>query len=229
MRKNFTHRTIFTLLCTLLGFGACRAAEGVGVTLLTYTIDSANSAGPGYTITISALLTNFDSLEFHDTINFGLRGDHQNLTHAGIFGTPKYNGTVVFLHGHEIVPALFTVRIEQQYFAPGPAVVVVWPICTQHIGDSVVIDFTVLDPTGISTEKDDPFTYVVLNNRILLKNQDTKTAFKQVRIYNLLGQQVSEQQSGGLTEIPLPTLPHGIYICELLAADSSRKVIKFLH
>ena len=229
MIKKFTHRTAVAFLFILLSCWACRAATGVGVTLLTYTIDSGNTAGDGFIITISAQVTNFDSTIFYDTINFGLRCDNQVLTSAGIFGQPRYSGDKIYLHGHESVPAVFNVHIEHQYFAPGPAVVVVWPICNQPIGDSIVINFTVTDPTGVITEKDDAFSYVVLSNRILFKNLDAKTNFKQVRIYNLLGQQVCELQSGAVTEIPLPVMPKGIYLCELLTTDNTRKVIKFLH
>ena len=229
MIQKFTHRTVIVFLFILLSCWASRAATGIGVTLLTYTIDSGNIAGDGFVITINAQVTNFDSTVFNDTLRFGLRCDNQVVTTAGIFGQPQYSGDKIYLRGHESVPAVFSVHIEHQYFTPGPAVVVVWPICPYPIGDSIVINFTVADPTGIITEKDDAFSYVVLSNRILFKNLDAKTNFKQVRMYNILVQQVCELQSGAITEIPLPVMTKGIYFCELLTTDNSRKVIKFLH
>lgn len=229
MYKKLTHRIGISLLFILFGCWVSRATGSIGVSLITYTIEAANSATPGYTITISAQLTNFDSLPFHDTIDFGLRGNQQTLSNAGIFGKPIYSGRYIYLHGYESVPAIFSVTIEQQYFAPGPAVVVVWPLCPVPSVDSVVINFTVRDPSGISSTKEDPFSYIVLNNTILLKNLDAKTNFKQVRIFNLLGEQVFSLQSSYITEIPVPNLPKGIYLCELSAADNTKRVIKFFH
>jgi hypothetical protein len=108
---------------------------------------------------------------------------------------------------------------------------VVWPICNGPIADSIVINFTVkaLDPTGVSNPKDDGFSYAVTNTRILLRNSNNTTEFKQVRIYNLLGQDVYHMQGGSITEIPLPSLASGVYLCELLMADNTRRVIKFYH
>ena len=42
-----------------------------------------------------------------------------------------------------------------------------------------------------------------------------------------MGQQISELRSEFITEIPLPALPKGLYLCELITAEGKRKVIRF--
>jgi hypothetical protein len=223
--------SIFSLLLLLLpGSLVTKAAgSGLGVTLINYTLDTSNNdVALGYTITINAEVTNFDSLPFNGFINFGLHNNTQILTNTGVFDKPPYSGDSISLGGNETVPAIFSITINQPYFKPGPDVVVVWPICTRQIVDSIIIHLNIVDPSGLSDEKEIPFSYAVVNNSILLKTADAKINFKQVRIYNDLGQKLQEITSDFITEIPLPQLPLGIYFCQLSTADGRRATIKFI-
>src|ERR1043165_5014828 len=144
LQKTIASTGLLLLLC------CCTKAANptVGVTLINYTFDN---VGYGYSITINAEVRNFDTVPFNGTIDFGLRNNaHPNLTNSGIFNQPPYSGNQISLYPNEVVPAVFSIRIEPQYFAPGPDVVVVWPICSGPIADSIVLDITVQNPSGIS-------------------------------------------------------------------------------
>lgn len=230
MACRFIPRTALLLLFVILRF-ALRAGDsdkGIGVTLLTYTVDSNNTVDLGYTITINAQVTNFDTSTFDGVLNFGLRSNTDTLTNAGIFGQPPYSGDMIHLAGGETVPAIFSVNVNYQYFAPGPDVVVVWPICSQPIADSILINVTVVkpDPSGINPLAGNIFSYAVLSDRILLQGQ---LNFKQVRILDILGQEVYLLNSNNIAQIQLPVLPKGIYICQLLNANGQKLTFKFFH
>ena len=227
MMNKILQKIIVPAVLVLLIYNQCCAqASGVGVTLINYTLSTVDL---GYTITINARVSNFDSVPFSGVIEFGLRDDHATLTNSGVFNAPPYTGSHITLYPHEVVPAVFSIHIDPQYFAPGPDVVVVWPICTRPIADSILIPIQIENPNAIADTKEDPFSYIILNDKIFLKNYAAGTNFKQVRIYNLLGQPVSETHSDYITEVQLPVLPKGLYLAEFLAADGKRKVIRFFH
>ncbi len=229
--KQKLHHTLFAFL--LLSIGCTQqvaASSGIAVTLLGYTIDSTLNVNLGYTLTISTQVTNTDSANsFTGQLDFGLRSATQTLTTTNIFNKPPYSNNTIVLAPHESVPAIFSVHITPQYFVPGPDVVVVWPISTSPITDSVRIPLNILNPSGLQEEKKDLFTYIVTEKKILLQNLSSQTNFKQVRIYNLMGQPISYLTSDFITEIPVPDLPRGIYICELITSTNARRVIKFFH
>jgi hypothetical protein len=220
--------SLFLLTATLFTRGAGNGS-GVGVTLISYSLDT-DVVNLGYTITISAQVTNFDSVPFNGPINFGLRNLHDTLTDAGVFGQPPYSGDVISLGANQTVPAIFTVNVNLPYFDPGPNVIVVWPICMRRIADSVLINIVVADPDPSSLKSLNavPLTYAVVNNTILLKSTDATINFKQVRIYDVIGQKVAEVNSSYIATVQLPQLPHGIYLCQLVTADGRRTTIKFV-
>ena len=227
MMNKFLHKLIAPAVLLLLISNQLKAVDlGVGVTLINYTLGTVDL---GYTITINARVSNYDSVPFNGTLDFGLRNNQQELSNSGVFNKPPYSSTQISLGPYETVPAVFSVDIDPQFFNPGPDVVVVWPICGKPIIDSIVININVLTPNSIADNKDDLFTFIVLGNKIFLKNYAPETNFKQVRIYNLMGQQVSELHSQFITEVPLPVLPKGLYLCEFLSADGKRKVIRFFY
>ncbi len=224
MMKNYLQRLCGGFILCLLFTAPARAEEGVGVTLLNYTF---STVGLGYTITINAQVTNFDSVPFSGPIDFGLKNNAYVLTTNSLFNKPPYSSNQISLYPHETVPAIFSIDIDPMYFTPGPDVVVVWPICTQPIADSVVIPIFIESPNGIKDDGERLFTYIMAGNRIFIKSADAETNFEQVRIYNMVGQVVSEIKSSFITEVPLPALPKGIYVCEFISSDNRRQVIKF--
>ena len=229
MRPTSTFRIFFCCIFLLTACSTARAAgNGVGVALVSYTLDTVNQVDLGYTLTIYADVTNYDSVPFQGVINFGLHNNEQILTTTGIFSQPPYSGDNISLGPGETVPAIFSININHPYFAPGPDVVVVWPICNQPISDSILVHLDILDPSGIKDQKEIPFTYAVVKNNILLKASDSRINFQQVRIFNALGQKLSETVSDFISSVPLPALPGGLYFCELITSDGRKVTIRFV-
>lgn len=207
--------------------------KGIGVTLVNYTLQHIpnNEVNTGYKLSISARVKNFDTIPFYGILDFGLRNSRFDLTQTSLFGRPGYSGQFVELQGGEEVPAIFSVTIDPSYFiAPGPDVVVVWPISPQRIEDSVIIYLTILDTvTSMNDEPDGNFGYNALPDRIQLFNSGSEAFnFKRVRFFDLMGRHLSDAPLVINNEIPIPNLPQGIYLCEMIGVNGKSKVIKFL-
>lgn len=218
-----------SLICLYLS----ASDKGIGVTLVNYTLQHVpnNEVNPGYRISISARVKNFDTIPFSDTLSFGLRNSRYDLTQTSLFGRPGYSGQLIELQGGEEVPAIFSVTIDPSYFiAPGPDVVVVWPISPQRVEDSIMIYLTILDTvTSMNDEPDGNIGYTTLRDRIQLFNTGSEPFnFKQVRFFDLMGRHLSDAPLLINNEIPIPNLPQGIYLCEMISVNGKSKVIKFL-
>lgn len=220
------------LLC--IGLRESVAADkGIGVTLVNYTLQHTpdNEVTPGYVLSISARVKNFDTVRFDGILDFGLRNSRENLSAKSIFGRPNYSGQLIQLDPGEVVPAIFSVTIDPAYFiAPGPDVVVVWPISSEPVRDSIIIYLNVRDTTTGMKEGDDPgFGYATLKDRIQFFYPDNEpVSFKQVRIYDLYGRMISDYPHRIANEVPIPDLPRGIYLCEMITADGKIRTIKFI-
>jgi len=228
----------FTLLVALL-FRTCFAAgpgQGIGLSLVGYSLSDSpgHDVHPGYTLTIEAQLINYDTNIYVGPVSFGLK--HANgmvLTNADdIFDQPAYSGYPIYMGPQDTIPALFHVHIDPMYFIPGPDVVVVWPITQLPVVDSISIQLLITADSvsaGIGTVNNAVFRYSIQENEILLLNLSAETNFKQVRIYDLLGKQVSTLNSDHITTIPVPSLPKGIYLCEMVTVDGQTHIIRFIH
>lgn len=225
MKKYLQRLCAVVSLCWLISSQCSAAVNGVGVTLINYTFDT---VGFGYTITINAQVTNYDTLAFNGNIDFGLKNSTYNLSAAGLFNKPPYSSSYISLHPNETVPAVFSIDIDPQYFAPGPDVVVVWPICSGPVADSVLIPIFIETPNGIQDERSDLFAYLPAPGRIFIKGYHAGLNIEQVRFFNLMGQQIAALQGNYITEVPVPDLPGGLYLCEFITADKRRQVIKLL-
>ncbi len=228
MKTKPLQKILITVCCMLL-WNLSQATNGIAVRLLGYTIDSTLNVSIGYKLTISAEVTNTDSQQvFFDRLDFGMRNLQQDLSASSVFNKPVYSTDSVYLDPFETVPAIFSIDIDHPYFTPGPDVVVVWPISPNPIADSIRIPLNILNPNGMLKNEDLPFSYLVTNSDITLMNIDNKNSFKQVRIFNLMGQLVSSLQSDFITRIPIPDLPKGIYLCQLMS-NGKTVTLKFLH
>lgn len=219
-----------SILCLFIllvcSYRAAAQSTGIGLTLLNYTVETnQGNVNLGRTVTINAVITNYDTSDFEGTLDFGLRNTQQQLSNTGLFDKPPYSGNVITLSPGETVPAVFSVEIDASYFTPGPDVVVVWPISASPIADSVVISLNIFTPTSIQEEEPLAFSYIVMADRVMIQNLAIDNAFEQVRIYSMLGQVVMGINSNA-NEIPIGSLPKGLYICEL-KSGKMRSVFKF--
>lgn len=206
---------------------ATSQAPGIAVKLLSYNITPDSVANLGYTITVSAELTNEDSSAFSGTIDFGLRNTNFLINDSNVFNKPWYSGIQpINLNSFETVPAIFSIQIDPQYFAPGPDVVVVWPISNKPVTDSVVIYLQIASPSSDDDIIDQSFGYAVLPDRLQLFYNNHDIQFNQVRIFNTLGECIFTHQQPEISTVMLPDLSTGIYLCEFWANDNRRKVVK---
>lgn len=202
---------------------------GIAVKLLSYNITPNNVANIGYTITINTEVTNEDSSAYTGTLDFGLRNNNYTINDSNVFNKPWYSGfQSITLNGYETVPAIFSVEIDAQYFAPGPDVVVVWPISNKPITDSVLIFINVQNPNSIEDNIELPFAYAIHNNRIYFSYDQQEIDFQQVRIFDISGRVPISATGNYIGEIELGYLPRGLYLCEILTSDHRRKTIKFV-
>ncbi len=228
MMQKLLIRFLACLLIIVGTAGSSVASSGIAVTVLGFTMDTVD-VHIGYRLTVNAQVRNTDSVLFSDVLDFGLRNSSSQITSPNVFRKPTYSGSQIVLNPDEVVPAVFSVYIDAPYFAPGPDVVVVWPVSNSPVTDSIEIYLNIENPNGIKQEERDDFTFLVLGNKILLQTMNANLKIQQVRIYNILGQQVSYLHSDFISEIPLPDTPRGIYICEMLASDKKTRVVKFYH
>jgi hypothetical protein len=229
MHKTLRHLALLLLLCMVVNSSSF-AAPGISVRFIDARLDSVQHVSFGYTITVCAEVRNTDTLQsFSGFLDFGLHNGSSDLTNATVFNKPPYSGRQITLGPGEVVPAIFSIDITDSYFAPGPDVVVVWPISSSPITDSIVIDILIQTPSGIAKTEDNNFSYAISDNRILLFYSQQDINFQQVRILNLLGQQAAYFKSDFISDIPIPNLPKGIYLCEMISADNKTRVFKFLH
>lgn len=214
------------LISVACGHRVVAQSTGIGLTLLNYTVENnQDNIDLGRTVTINALISNYDSSEFVGILDFGLRNSQQQLSATDLFNKPPFSGNTIMLNPGETVPAVFSIDVDAPYFIPGPDVVVVWPISTAPIGDSIVINLNINGATGIANTNQLKLSYLVLRDKIVWTNTETKNPIEQVRIYNLVGQTIYST-SGDSNEVPINQLNSGLYICEIRSADK-RSVIKF--
>lgn len=230
MKKLLLPRLAFLIVTVVTCAPLVAQTNGLALTLVNYTVQNDSSVNLGYTITINAQITNTDTANsFAGVLDFGLRNSAQILTQNNtIFKKPPYSSDSVILNPGETVPAIFSIDIETPYFAPGPDVVVVWPISSKPVSDSILIELNVVGPSNIADKPEAEFSYIVYPGAIALQGLPYQMQVKQVRIYSISGQVFIQHNSGINTEIPLGTLPRGIYLCEVYLSDKSRKVIKFV-
>jgi len=249
--KTYYHRIVFAL-CLLMLAGQTYATnyKGIGLTFISYSLDSTNCSrsdssgggpgGPGQllTLSISARITNFDSVPYIGPVDLGLYDSDSLFIHTQ--ATLLMNGIAgnqLNLDANEGIAVNILINIPTM-FRPGPDVVVVWPMTLRPVADSIIANIELPgirteqlsnNTTGITNTQNSSFSYIVSQDKIELVNLSAGLNFKQVRIFSMNGQLVMHENSDNITEINLPNLPVGIYNCELLSADNNRRVIRFVH
>ncbi|MCS6934283.1 MAG: T9SS type A sorting domain-containing protein [Chitinophagales bacterium] len=220
-RLQFTFISISICILAFLPLPAA-AQQGISLLLENYTVQQQQGQVNLYTtVTINATLYNKDSvLPFYGKIDFGLRNNAQILTQTSIFDKPAYSGDTVLLQPGERVPAVFSIDITPAYFGPGPDVVVVWPICTAPVGDSIVIPLLIQDPNSIHEVKEKLFSYSINHNELMLETPGYENIIERVRIFDINGALVLLHNSPETRHIPLVSLPRGIYIAEVRISNA---------
>lgn len=225
IRKLTCFLYIFTLCCWIVPFGVSAQTGNLGVSVIGYYLDTVNL---GYTLNINAEVTNHDSTPFAGSLNFALSNQNGIITNTSVFDKPPYSGDSIYLGGHQTVPAIFGVNINPQYFTPGPDVVVVWPICTAPVSDSIILSIYVRDPSGINDPGNNSVSYVVTHDKIMFTGTSATLQLEQVRIYDGLGKLAVSVNEVNIREVPTGQLSRGIYLCQFMTNEGVKGSFKFL-
>lgn len=192
---------------------------------------SDTSPALGDEILVFANLQNTDSTNaFSGVVNFQVANDIQNLSNSNILSSPPYSGTQITLDPKEEIPALFTVKVDEQYFKAGPDIIVIWPMTTLPPKDSIRISITIHQALGIEGLTQNKYYLSVNGNQLTIHSRvNANNDLKQVRIFDLSGQLLLQQSSEEKNiSIGIDELPRGLFICELLYSNNKRNVMKFV-
>jgi hypothetical protein len=172
------------------------------------------------TISVSGPLTFGYSIDDFNTAITYFGSD----TSSGISYTPT---SITLNQGNKDTITL-TTTVKLPKFKAGPSVVVIWPIVPGASAvDSVKFTFTALAPSGFNYITGNQLKAFILNNQLQIQaNGDV--ALKQLRIYNVAGQQILNEISPANTT-QLPAMPKGIYLAEISYGDNQRSIFRFYY
>lgn len=209
------------------------ATTGFSQSSLRLNVITVSDTAPalGDEILVFANLQNTDSTNaFSGVVNFEVANGIQNLSNNNILSSPPYSGTQITLNPKEEIPALFTVKVDEQYFKAGPDIIVIWPITTLPPKDSIRIPITIHQALGIEgLAQNKPHLFVSGNQLLIHTGFNANNDLKQVRIFDLSGQLLLQHSSEEKNiSIGIEEIPRGLFICELLYSNNKRNVMKFV-
>jgi hypothetical protein len=125
-----------------------------------------------------------------------------------------------------------SIYIDPFYFRSGINTVVIWPVASDASGfitlDTIRYNIYVLHP--LANNKPLSIDKIVLypnpfSSKIWFKGVDKKS-IEQVRIFNLLGDEILQLQIKETSPLDLSELPKGIYFIKLQSKDGKQIIIK---
>lgn len=176
----------------------------------------------GDSIYISASLFNYDTAGFAGRVQFRtfINADSTQVIFpdTASYFIPANSGQNVF----------FSIPVSAPLFKIGPDVVIIWPYSAKPPKDNISKTVFVRYHLGVANEIADNFTAHWQGNTLKLDLGDSKEKAQRVRIYSLIGTTIYENTLQIPLEIPLSEKTTGIYLCEILWKNNTRKVVRFL-
>jgi len=176
----------------------------------------------GDTVYVSASLFNYGAVPFFGKVRFStwVNSDSTQVLFpdTASYSIPANSGTGVF----------FSIPVKPPQFKAGPDVVIIWPISTSPTKDSISKTIFVRYPLHTDDEIANSFTAYIQGTTLKLDLGDSKENAQRVRIYSLIGSVLYENTGNIPLEIPLQEKQSGIYLCEILWKNNTRKVVRFL-
>lgn len=218
------------LLVVALLFTQFLCAQRLSIQLTGGTTfpDSAQLGGPSGSIQV--LINNTD------TIN-GFTGDLTflySINGSGPDTSSSIGAAIIFPTESNVVIAadsgiVRTINIDYTpaRFSVGPSVVIIWPIAPPAIlVDSLIGQVTILPFLGIEKMADNSPELYFANKHLVI--QDLNSALNRVRIFDIEGRLLIDNQLETSTILPLNGLRKGTYFAEVLYGDNRRKVLQFV-
>jgi hypothetical protein len=190
--------------------------------------DSAQIGGP--TDSIQVLITNTDTINpytgelyFWYSINGSVQ-DSSNALGAAISFQKENSVTIGPDSG--IVRTIY-IDYNPARFSVGPSVVIIWPIALPTIlVDSLIGQVTIFPYLGIEKLADNSPELYWANKSLVI--QDLNSKLNRVRIFDLEGRLLIDNQLETSTILPLNGLSRGTYFAEVLYSNNRRKVLQFV-
>lgn len=183
------------------------------------------------TFGITLILNNDSAFGFGGIIGVHYKVDTTSYTDSSNTSGLNFSTTYDTIPPLDSLSYSITGTASQPRIKSGPSVVVIWPVLiyngtqTRQLGDSIKIQVTVIDPTGINKSEPESRVYAyIFENTIYIKSSEMNV--KHVRIYNISGQMIQETTSPG-TNIPLTNASPGIYIAQLTTYDNKEYTFRF--
>lgn len=127
------------------------------------------------------------------------------------------------------------VHVTPPAFKGGPSVVVIWPIALDFThgtlataADSVVFTLQVDTLVAAIEGTEGHRIRLLKRGNLLCIEKDAEMQVRQVRILDILGQQILDRQNPP-DNIPLPYMNTGIYLAEITYNNNLRKVFRFYY
>jgi hypothetical protein len=226
-------KKVYLVACCLLAFVFSNnpvSAQGV---LSLYTTSSSNTTLPmGGMVSINTKLVNTSATDtFNGLIDFELANGNGIINDINVFGEPQISGTVFKLAPQEEKLLLFTVTPNASYFAPGPDIIIVWPIAASAnaIIDSARVAINILQSTGVNETDMQQIRILNTGTDLFISTGSEKIATERVQLFNLQGQLLLQQYFNATNvHLPITELPKGIYVVELTTNNGIRKLMKFV-
>lgn len=186
------------------------------------TFSSPDTLSFGDSIYISASLFNYDTVGFVGRVQFRtfINADSTQVIFpdTASYVIPANSGKSVF----------FSIPVNAPLFKIGPDVVIIWPYSAKPPKDNITKTIFVRYHLGIDDEIANSFTAYIRGSTLKLDLGDSKENAQRVRIYSLIGSILYENTGRIPLEIPLQDKQSGIYLCEILWKNNTRKVVRFL-
>lgn len=186
------------------------------------TFLSQDTLSYGDTITVSASLFNYDAVAFSGLVQYRtfINGDSTQVLFpdTASYSIPANSGQQVS----------FRIPVKTPLFKIGPDVVIIWPYSAKPPYNSISKTVFVRYHLGVNDALENSFTAYVQGNTLKLDFGDSKEDAQRVRIYSLIGSILYENSNHIPLEIPLHETQSGIYLCEILWKNNTRKVVRFL-
>jgi hypothetical protein len=163
-------------------------------------------------------------------VNDSLPFTYDSTNNAGISFD---NGNSFAILPTDSVLALVHIHFDSTEFAAGPSVVVIWPIATPdpgtdpvRTGDTLTTDtITILETASISVPLPSGLKVYTQADQLFIQCSEPN-ALRHVRIFDVTGALVMEQDLSTSNSIPMGKYSDGIYLAELILNNGDKITYK---
>ncbi len=218
----FLYRLLLTITISISIATATTQAQQLSISIIGSVPDTLQY---GQTVVVNATVTNIDSIEFNEIMDFEIRNDvGLDISTTGIFSKPPYSGDTIILTPGESIPAYFSLLITTASFAANTFDhITIWPSSIYVAADSIRELIFIKDSiTNIDERYITQHVAYLSGNTLHLKARDITT----VELYSTAGQQVGNADPTN-SHIDYCSLASGVYFIRLSNAKKQHFILKF--